>query len=168
MSEEGPRKPCWLDALRTLAALAAILPGLAAGFWVFLRTRDRRQALNRATELWGELGTRAAGIELQVEGAEHLELRPAVFVINHQSGIDPILLCALLRRNFVGVAKSEIRRNPLLGPAFAFAETVFLDREDVEGARDRLMESTRILERGLAVAVAPEGTRSGSAEPLRT
>jgi len=167
MSEEGPRKPRLLDVLRTLAALAAILPGLAAGFWVFLRRRDRRQALNRATELWGDLGTRAAGIELQVEGAEYLDLRPAVFVINHQSGIDPILLCALLRRNFVGVAKSQIRRNPLLGPAFAFADTVFLDRGDMEGARDRLMAATRILGRGLAVAVAPEGTRSGSAEPGR-
>jgi len=165
MSEEGPRKPRLLDVLRTLGALAAILPGLVAGLWVFFRRQDRRQALNRAIELWGELGTRAAGIELRVEGAEYLELRPAVFVINHQSGIDPILVCALLRRDFVGVAKSQIKRNPVLGPVFAFAETIFLDRGEGERARESLGAAVAVLGRGLAVVVAPEGTRSESAEP---
>ena len=154
-----------LDVLRTLGALAAILPGLVAGLWVFFRRQDRRQALNRAIELWGELGTRAAGIELRVEGAEYLELRPAVFVINHQSGIDPILVCALLRRDFVGVAKSQIKRNPVLGPVFAFAETIFLDRGEGERARESLGAAVAVLGRGLAVVVAPEGTRSESAEP---
>jgi putative phosphoserine phosphatase/1-acylglycerol-3-phosphate O-acyltransferase len=88
----------------------------------------RRPALNRATRMWGRQGTKAAGIRLRIEGAERLRLRPAIFTINHQSGIDPILICALLREDFVAVAKSEIRRNPVLGPAFAFVGTVFVDR----------------------------------------
>ena len=165
MSDDGPRKPRLLDVLRTFAALAAIFPGLMVGLWVLLWRRDRRQALNRAIELWGDLGIRAAGIELHVEGAEYLELRPAVFVINHQSGIDPMLVCALLRRDFVGVAKSQIRRNPVLGPVFAFAETIFLDRGEGQRARESLGAAVAVLGSGLAVAVAPEGRRSESAEP---
>jgi putative phosphoserine phosphatase/1-acylglycerol-3-phosphate O-acyltransferase len=167
MNDTGARKPRLLDVLRTFAALAAILPGLLAGLWILLRRRNRRQALNRAIELWGDLGTRAAGIELRVEGAEYLELRPAVFVINHQSGIDPMLVCALLRRNFVGVAKVQIKSNPVLGPAFSFAETIFLDREDGEAARRSLAAAVETLNSGLAVVVAPEGTRSDSAAPGR-
>jgi 1-acyl-sn-glycerol-3-phosphate acyltransferase len=152
-----------LDLLRTLAALAAILPGLVAGGLVALLGGDRRRAFNRATELWGELGTRAAGIDLRVTGAEFLDVRPAVFVINHQSGIDPILVCALLRRNFVGVAKAEIRRNPVLGPAFALAGTIFLDRGDGPAARRSLAAGLEKLRQGLGVAIAPEGTRSPGA-----
>lgn len=155
------RKVRPVHVLRTLLALLVIVPGLLAGAWTLLATRDRRRALDRAIGLWGDWGCRAAGIMLEVEGAEHLEeARPAVFVINHQSGIDPILVCALLRRGFVGVAKTEIRRNPLLGPAFAFAETVFVDRGDTPRAVAALETAAETLRDGLSVAVAPEGTRS--------
>jgi putative phosphoserine phosphatase/1-acylglycerol-3-phosphate O-acyltransferase len=153
-----------LDLLGTVAAIAAIVPGLAAGIARLVSTRDRRRAINRAIEVWGDLGTRAAGVELVVTGREYLALRPAVFVFNHQSGADPFLLCALLRRDFVGVAKAEIRRNPLLGPAFAFADTVFVDRSDHEQAVRALDPAVATLRRGLGILIAPEGTRSASYE----
>jgi putative phosphoserine phosphatase/1-acylglycerol-3-phosphate O-acyltransferase len=149
-----------VDLVRTLATLAAIAPGLAAGVATLATTRDRRRAINRATEVWGDLGTRACGVTLDVTGAERLRLRPAVFVFNHQSGADPFLICALLRRDFVGVAKAEIRRNPVLGPAFAFADTVFVDRFDSQQSVAALAPAIETLRRGLAIAIAPEGTRS--------
>lgn len=160
----GPRTPRPLELLRTVAALAAIVPGLAAGIATLVATRDRRRAINRAIEVWGDLGTRAAGVQLVVDGREYLALRPAVFVFNHQSGADPFLLCALLRRDFVGVAKTEIRKNPLLGPAFAFADTVFVDRSDPVQAMRALEPAVATLRRGLAILIAPEGTRSAGQE----
>ena len=152
------------DRARTLATLAAIAPGLASGLATLARTGERRRAINRAIERWGDLGTRACGVALEVAGGERLALRPAVFVFNHQSGADPFLLCALLRRDFVGVAKIEIRRNPVLGPAFAFADTVFVDRFDHEQSVAALRPAIETLRRGLAILMAPEGTRSPSAE----
>jgi putative phosphoserine phosphatase/1-acylglycerol-3-phosphate O-acyltransferase len=159
-----PRAPRPLYLLRPIAALAAIAPGLGAGVAKLVATRDRRRAINRAIEVWGDLGTRAAGVRLAVRGPEHLALRPAVFVFNHQSGADPFLLCALLRRDFVGVAKAEIRSNPLLGPAFAFADTVFVDRADHDQALRALDPAIATLQRGLAILIAPEGTRSAGFE----
>ena len=157
------RSPGPADLARTALALAAIAPGLAAGALRLLRSGDRRSAIDRAIEVWGELGTRAAGIRLAVTGAERLQIRPAVFVLNHQSGVDPILICALLRGGFTGVAKHEVRRHPILGPAFAFAGTVFLDRGDREQAVAALAEAVAVLRSGIAVAIAPEGTRSADA-----
>lgn len=154
------RRPTPADVARTALALAAIAPGLAAGAVRWLRTRDRRRAIDRAIEVWGEFGTRAAGVRLVVRGAERLSLRPAVFVLNHQSGVDPILVCALLRGGFTGVAKLEVRRHPILGPAFAFAGTVFLDRGDRAQALAALADAVAVLRSGIAVAIAPEGTRS--------
>ena len=159
-----PRAPRPLDLLRTIAALAAIVPGLAAGVATLAWNRDRRRAINRAIEVWGDLGTRAAGVQLAVSGRGHLALRPAVFVFNHQSGADPFLLCALLRRDFVGVAKAEIRKNPLLGPAFAFADSVFVDRADHQQALRALEPAVATLRRGLAILIAPEGSRSAGTD----
>jgi putative phosphoserine phosphatase / 1-acylglycerol-3-phosphate O-acyltransferase len=152
------------DLARTLATLGAIAPGLGAGLATLARTGDRRSAINRAIEVWGDLGTRACGVTLDVAGREHLRLRPAVFVFNHQSGADPFLLCALLRRDIVGVAKIEIRRNPVLGPAFAFADTVFVDRGDRAQSLAALAPAIATLRRGLAILIAPEGRRSAGYE----
>ena len=160
MVKSIPRRPGPGDLLRTLAALGAVIPGLVAGAACFAWTRDRRKAMNLAIGLWGRQGLRAAGVALAVKGASRLRIRPAVFTLNHQSGIDPIILCALLERDFVGVAKVEIRRNPLLGPAFAFAGSVFLDRYDRTQAIRSLEPATSALAKGLAIAIAPEGTRS--------
>ncbi|MDJ0786456.1 MAG: lysophospholipid acyltransferase family protein [Myxococcota bacterium] len=146
-------------ALRTLAALAVIPLGMGAGLVTGLAHRDRRRALNRTFEAWGDWGTRAAGIRLEVLGAENLALRPAVFLINHRSGVDPILVCALLRRDFTAIAKQEIRRNPVLGPAFSFAGVAFVDRADRAQAVRALEPATQALGGGMALAVAPEGTR---------
>ena len=164
MSHWGSRRCGLVALLRTIAALAVIPLGLLPGLGVWLATRDRRRAIDRTIEAWGRWGTRAAGITLDVAGAEHLERpRPAVYLLNHQSGVDPILLCALLRGGFTAVAKKEIRNNPLLGPAFAFAGVAFVDRDDRSQALRALAPTVDGLLGGLSLAVAPEGTRSPDA-----
>lgn len=153
-----------MSLLRTLAALAVIPLGLGAGIVRWLVTRERRRAIDRTIAVWGDWGTRAAGIALEVTGAAHLrEARPAVFILNHQSGVDPILVCALLRGGFTAVAKREIRRNPVLGPAFAFVGVAFVDRADTARAIAALAPALEALRGGLSLVVAPEGTRSPGA-----
>ena len=150
--------------LRSLLALLAILPGLLTGFLVGGFTLDRRRAINASLRTWAWLGPLAAGIRFDIEGAEYLDtVRPAVFVFNHQCTIDPLLIVALLRHDIVGIAKREIRRNPVLGPAFAWADVVFVDRFDHERALEQLSPARDALARGLSVAIAPEGTRSWDA-----
>lgn len=142
----------------------AILPGLFAGLAVQLVTGDRRRAVNRALDVWGRWGTRAAGIRLEVEHPERLEEpRPAVFVLNHRSGVDPILACALLRRDLFAIAKHELRRNPLLGPAFAFAGVAFVKRAEPAQALRALEPAVEAIRSGLSLVVAPEGTRTSGA-----
>ena len=156
----GAPAPTLGDVVRTVLAVGAILPGLAAGVFTALVTGERRRGFNRATRLWGRHGTRAAGIRLRVEGVERLRVRPAIFTINHQSGIDPILVCALLKEDFVAVAKSEIRKNVVLGPAFAFVGTVFVERDRGRDAEAAMRPAVEACEQGLGLALAPEGTRS--------
>lgn len=149
-----------IHIVRTFLALAAIVPGLVIGVVIQLFTGDRRRATNRSLDLWGRWGTRAAGIRLEVEHSERLEnARPAVFIMNHRSGIDPILACALLRRDIFAVVKHEFRHNVLLGPAFAFAGVVFVRRDKPREAARTLEPAVAAIRAGRSLAITPEGTR---------
>jgi putative phosphoserine phosphatase/1-acylglycerol-3-phosphate O-acyltransferase len=128
-----------------------------------LATRSWRYGVNLAMSTWGELGTALAGLNVVVTGEEHVwSHRPAVFIFNHQSAIDTLILAKILRRDFVAVAKKEVRRHPILGPAFAFAGTVFIDRYDRERAIQALAPAVEALRSGLSLVIAPEGTRSAT------
>jgi putative phosphoserine phosphatase/1-acylglycerol-3-phosphate O-acyltransferase len=83
-----------------------------------------------------------------------------VFIFNHQSAIDTLLLCKLLRRDFVGIAKQELRSNPIFGPLFAASGTVFIDRFNHDKAVESLEPAVDALRNGLSIVIAPEGTRS--------
>lgn len=127
----------------------------------WLLNRSRRDAVNLAVTTWGEFGSALAGIDIRINGEHHLwEQRPAVFLFNHQSAIDVLIIAKLLRRDFTAIAKQEIARNPLVGPVFRVADTVFVDRRNQEKAIEALKPVVNTLRDGLSVAIAPEGTRS--------
>jgi putative phosphoserine phosphatase/1-acylglycerol-3-phosphate O-acyltransferase len=79
-------------------------------------------------------------------------------VFNHQSAVDALIISRLLRKDFTGLAKSEMKANPLLGPVLSFADVVFIDR-DKPGA-DAIQPAIEKLKAGISIAVAPEGRRS--------
>lgn len=155
--------PGALDVLRTSLAIASLVPSLALSLPAAVLDGSWRRTVNLAAAMWGEMGTALAGVDVDVRGEHNLwAKRPAVFIFNHQSSIDMLLLCKLLRRDFIGIAKKEVRRNPIFGPAFALAGTVFVDRSNHEQAVRALEPAIAALRRGLSIAIAPEGTRSAT------
>jgi putative phosphoserine phosphatase/1-acylglycerol-3-phosphate O-acyltransferase len=149
------------EVMRTSLALGSLLPSFLLALPAAALGGSWRQGINVAMATWGELGTALAGIDLRVSGEQHLwSKRPAVFIFNHQSGIEMLLLCRLLRRDMIGIAKQEIRQDPLLGPVFAMAGTVFIDRFNHDKAIAALQPAIDQLRSGLSIAIAPEGTRS--------
>jgi len=150
---------------RTALGLGALAVSVGAGLPVLAAGGDLRRARNLSETLFGELGTAIGGIDVQVEGEEHLwSHRPAVFVFNHQSAVEPLLLCKLLRRDFVGIAKAELRSS-VLRPAFDYAGAVYIERFDKEKAVATLRPVVDTLKSGTSVIIAPEGTRSPTPYP---
>jgi len=152
--------PTVAEVVRTGLAVGSLVPSFLMALPAAARDGNWRRVVNAATSTWGEVGTALAGIDLQVHGEEHLwSHRPAVFIFNHQSGLDTLLLCKLLRRDMVAIAKQELRANPIFGPAFALAGTVFIDRFDHKRAVDALGPAVQALREGMSIVIAPEGTR---------
>jgi len=151
-------------AVRHVAAIGGFLGATATGIALGLVNRNKADAVNTMISVGGDLALGIAGIHLHVTGEQHVwSHRPAVFLFNHQSSIDPILLMALLRRDVTAVAKKELAANPIVRLAGSLADAVFIDRADRAGAVASLRPLVEdALLRGKSLAVAPEGTRSGS------
>ena len=150
------------ELARTAAGIGGLLGGFAAGVAVGALTGSRREAVDLGITLAGELGSALAGVRLDVQGAEHLATRPAVYLFNHQSQLDMLVLAKLLRGGFTAVAKKELANMPGFGLAFRLADVAFIDRGDPAKAREALEPAVQRLRDGISLVIAPEGTRSAT------
>ncbi|PLW83226.1 HAD-IB family hydrolase [Kineobactrum sediminis] len=115
---------------------------------------------NRVTRLLGDLGSGLAGLDFDIDGAEHLrQPRPAIYIFNHQSLLDAMVLAHLLRRDAVPLCKKEMAAVPVLGQVLRQVGTIFVDRKDTNQAAV-LQSALAVLNSGRSLVIAPEGTRS--------
>lgn len=155
--------PSLADIARTSLVYGSLLPSLAIGLPAWLLNQSMRELANVAISTWGDFGSAVAGLEVSVEGEEHLwSHRPAVFIFNHQSATDALIISRLLRRDFTGVSKAEMKSNLLVGTVLQAIGTVFIDRSDHDKAVEALAPAVESLQSGVSFAIAPEGTRSTS------
>ncbi|MFY1621029.1 lysophospholipid acyltransferase family protein [Micromonospora sp. WMMD736] len=151
--------------LGTVGAVGALNVGLGLGLGVGLLRGDRRLGNDLALTLGFPAFLAVAGVRVRVVGEHNLwAQRPAVFVMNHQSGLDAMIVGALLRQGFSGLGKKEAQYSPptfLMGQA---TEAVFVDRADPVKGRTAQAQLLERLRAGLSVFVAPEGTRSDTGE----
>jgi HAD superfamily hydrolase (TIGR01490 family) len=161
-------RPGARELVRTVGAVGGTLGGFAAGVAVgalnsIAGEGTRRDAVDLGLTLAGELGTALGGVRVDVRGAEHLvAARPAVFLFNHQSQLDVLILAKLLRSNFTGVVKKEAANVPGFGLAFRLADVAFVDRTDTTAAKAALEPAVQRLREGISLVIAPEGTRSAT------
>lgn len=164
----GRARPGLTELVRTSAALGGAGAAAAVGLSIGMLNRSRRDARNVAGALGGDLGLALAGIRVDVVGEERLwSHRPAVFIFNHQSSLDVLLLARLLRRDFTAVAKKELARDPRFAPLGFLGDVAYVDRSDAAQAREALVPVVEKLRGGTSIVMAPEGTRSPTPRPGR-
>lgn len=149
------------EVVRTSLVYGSLIPSFMSALPAWFLNRSKRGVVNQAISIWGEFGSAVAGLDVSVSGEKHLwSHRPAVFIFNHQSSTDALIVARLLRRDFTGVAKAEMQSNPLVGPVLAAVGTVFIDRGDKGQAVEALKPAVESLQNGTSIALAPEGSRS--------
>lgn len=148
------------SVVRSSMVLSGFYGSALAGASTFFFGGSLADAADVAGRAFGATGLTLAGVRLRVHGEQHLRAaRGAVVVFNHQSALDALIMARLVRVPYVGVAKAELGRNPLLGPLLRGAGTVFVDRGSGKGT-SQLAPALDALRDGKAVLIAPEGTRS--------
>ena len=128
-----------------------------------LGVRNRPGGLyDRAPRLWARLALWVAGVRVVIHGEDILRRdTPRVFVSNHVSWYDIFTLLAILPR-YRFVAKAELFKIPLFGPAARRAGTIPIQRENRKAAFQAYDEAAGEIRSGASVVVCPEGTRGDS------
>jgi len=155
-------QPQITDFLRSIAATVSLIPSAAAGLPIWALTGSKSEARNFATSVFADVSSALIGLNLVVRNEHRLwENRPAVFVFNHQSKVDVVILARLLRRDIAGVGKKEIKNMPLIGKTLELAGTIFIDRENSASAIEAMKPLVDAMRnQGKSVVISPEGTRS--------
>jgi putative phosphoserine phosphatase/1-acylglycerol-3-phosphate O-acyltransferase len=153
------------SALRTLLGYGSVLPIAGTAAAVGLLRRDRRAAVNILARYWPDAMLRVNGVRLNVVGRDNLwASRPAVFVFNHRNGFDPFIASRMVERDFSGVAKAELRDDPLIGTLGRLADIAFVDRSNSVASVDALRSVEALAAKGISVLISPEGTRLDTRE----
>ncbi|HEU0114802.1 MAG TPA: lysophospholipid acyltransferase family protein [Thermomicrobiales bacterium] len=101
----------------------------------------------------------AATIRFRIVGLEHVPASgPLLVAANHLHNADPLLLGLAMPRPIHFMAKRELFANPVLGWLLRRADAFPVDRGRADRGAIRAAEDR--LQRGFAVGVFPEGTRS--------
>jgi putative phosphoserine phosphatase/1-acylglycerol-3-phosphate O-acyltransferase len=142
-----------------------VVPIGAAGVLSALVKRNKFEVVNVAAARWLDLVFRLNRVELNVTGRDNLwAQRPAVFIFNHRNNFDPFIVARLVERDFTGVAKKELERDPIIGTFGRLVDVAFVDRANSAAAVASLEPVQDLARKGISVIVAPEGTRLDTTE----
>jgi len=144
-----------LFTLRLAALLVLVVAGLLCIACVFPLVSGRvRSTIGSA---WARVLLRICGMRLLVRGAPPLS-DAGLWVANHVSWLDIFVLNSVRQTAFV--AKSELRRWPILGWLIAGAGTVFVDRSQRHAVKHAFDAMQARFSRHEVLGLFPEGTTS--------
>ena len=119
-------------------------------------------------QLWADIIMPLWGIRYtNIYEAPHDANRQYIFVFNHISFIDiPIIMKAIRKQHFRILGKAELEKVPVFG--FIYRQTVVMvDRSNTEKRASSVKLLKSVINKGISVVIAPEGTFNMTGKPLK-
>ena len=116
-------------------------------------TQQKRQAIQQ----WAQGVLQTLQVTVDSHGATPAQYAGLV-VANHLSWLDVLVIQSVLPGVFV--AKTEVKRWPLIGPLAQACATIFVDRSSARSAHSMVDSSVTAIRDGWCVVAFPEGTSS--------
>ncbi len=107
------------------------------------------------------------GTKVKVKGKERIPQKEAVlYVLNHRSYFDIILTYPRVAGPTGYVAKNGLENVPFLSWWMRVLSCDFMDRQDIKKGLQTIVRSAERIQKGISIAICPEGTRNKTADPL--
>lgn len=121
-----------------------------------------------AARTWARLALVFSGARVRADLSAIEPGRPYIFMPNHQSNLDILVLYALIGdRPFGFVAKQSLFNIPLFGKAMLRAGHIPIDRENRRRAMQAIDYAAAQAAKGFSVIIFPEGTRGTDLSALQ-
>jgi len=142
----------WVGFITFVLGIVAII----AAF--FVRSKD---PIHKIGVFWAKLILFASRIKVTVNGLANIDSsRSYIYMCNHRSNFDIPVLLACLPVQFRWLAKAELFKIPIFGPAMRAAGYISIDRFNRASAFESISEAAKRIQNGASVMIFPEGTRS--------
>lgn len=105
-----------------------------------------------------------AGTKITVKGKENIPDEAALFVGNHRSYFDILILYIQCERLTGFVAKDSIEKVPSLRVWMRYLYCLFLNRSDVKQGMKTILTAIEYIKKGISICIFPEGTRNDGEE----
>lgn len=129
-----------------------------------LSGRINRPWVDAAIDLWINRLLNLVGVRCEVFNPHKVFPQPGkatIIMCNHSSMYDiPISYKAFPKFSMRMLAKKELSRIPVLGKGMKAAEFPFIDRKNRNQSLKDLEFAKKLMESGIIIWIAPEGTRS--------
>ncbi|PLX18159.1 MAG: 1-acyl-sn-glycerol-3-phosphate acyltransferase [Marinilabiliales bacterium] len=129
--------------------------------WLITLLFDKKLlVLHHLANFWGSLFTiLVPGWKVEISGKENLSKRTKIFVANHQSQED-ILVIYRLWIPFRWISKAEVFKIPFYGWFMRLKGDIRLQRSSKASIKKMIIDAEKVLKAGSSITVFPEGTRS--------
>lgn len=133
-------------------------------FRIFRMDRARRTYTRTAAHTWAKLMLKASGANLTIEGLENLPKEgSALFVGNHQSNIDILVILGVIPFSIGFIAKQELNLVPIMNLWMRIIKCVLINRKNMRDSSASIRKGVEHLKNGYSMVVFPEGHRSKGA-----
>ncbi len=125
---------------------------------------------HKIAHIWAKMLLTLTNTRVKIIGEENIVFqKPHIFMANHQSDFDILILLAHVPCQFRWIVKKELFHIPLFGPAMRKAGYIEMDRQNHKSALRSIEKAARKIRDGKSVMSFPEGTRSkdGKVEPFK-
>ena len=129
---------------------------------VLVRLFDSSSNLShKVSSLWGRWLCTLNGIQVDVEGLEHLQQDQAqILIANHQGFFDIFALSGFLPLQIRWMAKSSLFKIPFVGWSITASGYIPVDRSNRKKSYQAFLTTIEKLKAGNSIVIFPEGTRS--------
>jgi 1-acyl-sn-glycerol-3-phosphate acyltransferase len=142
------------------ALLLTLIISIVTLFRTLVLRRDAASVQGLAA-WWASSICAVSGVVVTVTGREHLDAeKPYIFAANHQSQFDILALQGFLGMDFRWLAKKELFKVPIWGPAMRRSGYIPVDRSHGRQALKSIGEAAQKISAGTSVIIFPEGTRT--------
>ncbi len=107
------------------------------------------------------------GAKITIIGEENIPKdTPVLYIGNHRSYFDILLIYVRCRRPTGFIAKKEMKRYPLLSNWMRRLHCLFLDRSDIKQGLQTILTAIEKIKAGISICIFPEGTRNKAENDL--
>ena len=135
--------------------------------WMALSLGPHGQWPTKLIGRWTRLILALTGCRVNILGLDHIQdLGPAIYVANHASYLDPVLIMAVLPIQLRFAVKGRLASYPFIGTAVRKGEHITIEKNNQSQRMRGASEIIAPLNQGKSLFVFPEGTFASSSKLL--